>query len=118
MREATKPCRVCGGPRVQIWASGRWNCRECLARAGAVVLDDQVIDAADRQELRYISEQHGNRLGPSTPPYAGYAKDRRRAHRLKRLGLVRVEQYSEHTSGEGRFYWWAFYVTDAGRKLL
>lgn len=71
----------------------------------------------ERAELLYISMQRGS-SGPSSPPFSGYAKNRKVAFRLKRKGYVFTEEYSEHVRGEPRFYWKVFRLTDKGRHAL
>lgn len=75
------------------------------------------LTAVELAELRYIADQHGA-SGPSSPPYTGYARDRKLAFRLKRLGYVYTEEYSEHVRGEARYYWKVFRLTAEGRKAL
>lgn len=76
------------------------------------------LTPSELEELQYISEKRGFSNGPSTPPYTGYARDRKLAFRLKRRGFVYVDVYSEHVFGEPRFYWKVFLLTEEGKKVL
>lgn len=76
----------------------------------------------DRQLLRHVHSAYTHWRGGSTPPSSGYLPDSspttvRQAHRLVRTGLLKRERFSEQVRGEPRFYWWAFYLTDAGKRV-
>ena len=75
------------------------------------------MDDRDVEELQHIAQGRASWKG-TQPPYDGYAKNRRRAYRLVRLGLLNVERFSEHVRGERRFYWAVFGLTSAGRNVL
>lgn len=101
--------------RMDVKAIGLKNTWHIIPRQCRCTMPD--LTDAERAELRYISERHGA-SGPSTPPYDGYARDRKLAFRLKRKGYVRVEIYSEHVRGEPRFYWKVFRLTDQGKAAI